>query len=39
MLNLFPLFALMQKVEQKNGGKPEGSARFALPTHGNSLIV
>ena len=26
----------MQKVEQKNQGKPEGSARFALPTHSNS---
>jgi len=26
----------MQKVEQKDQGKPEGSARFALPAHSNS---
>ena len=34
----FPLFALMQKVEQKDQGKPNRSACFAGPTHNNTQL-
>ena len=30
---LFPLFALMQKVEQKNQGQTNASGRLSWPTH------
>jgi len=32
----FPLFALMQKGEQKNQGKPEPLRAFCRPTHSNT---
>jgi hypothetical protein len=35
----FPLFALMQKVEQKDQGQPEGLRPFGRPAHGNSLLI
>jgi hypothetical protein len=33
----FPLFALMQKVEQKDQGKHEWLRPFCRPTHSNTL--
>jgi hypothetical protein len=35
----FPLFASMQKVEQKNGGKHEWLRPFCQPTHSNTPIL
>jgi hypothetical protein len=34
---VIPPFALMQKVEPKNQGKPKWLRLFCRPTHGNSL--
>ena len=37
--DVFPPFLLKEKVEPKVQGKPERSARFALPTHSNTPLL
>jgi hypothetical protein len=36
-MSVIPPFALMQKVEPKNQGKPKWLRLFCRPTHGSSL--